>query len=107
VEVAARAASSARSRPAASSGRRVEAGMTRGTGLACCEGARRAMASEQSSNSVHTTQRETDTFACIDRHQAFALAAVWCDPRADVRGPGRATHRIFSCPPPALFASTS
>jgi hypothetical protein len=53
--------------------------------------------------------RERDAFACtrIERHQAFALAPVWCDPRADARGPGRATHRTASCHLLALFASTS
>ena len=29
------------------------------------------------------SERERDAFACIERHQAFALAPVWCDPRAD------------------------
>ena len=50
---------------------------------------------------------ERDVFACIESHQALAPAPVWCDPRADARGPGRATHRISSCPLLALFASTS
>jgi hypothetical protein len=49
---------------------------------------------------------ERDTFACIERHQSFALAPVWCDPSADARGPDRATKRLSSCPPLAMFAST-
>jgi hypothetical protein len=48
---------------------------------------------------------ERDAFACIERHQAFAMATVWCDPRADARGTGCATHRISSYPLLALFAS--
>jgi len=52
-------------------------------------------------------ERERNAFACIERHQAFALAPVWCDPRADARGTGSATHRISSCPLLASFASTS
>jgi hypothetical protein len=58
----------------------------------------------------HSVQLERDAFACIERHQAFALAPVWGDPRADTRGPGRATHRISSCPllsVPLLAASSA
>jgi hypothetical protein len=28
-------------------------------------------------------ERKGNAFACIERHRAFALAPVWCDPRAD------------------------
>ena len=41
-------------------------------------------------------EAERHAFACVERHQAFALTPVSCDPRAAARGPGRASHRLSS-----------